>query len=328
MLWKNLKLNTDIEKDIKHYISYIENTFENQREMDSFLAILSPSLKRRVIFNIFKEALFSNKIFKNQDEVVNTLCEKLETRLFMPEDTVIVQGSEANNMFFIASGVMDVFVTDENHKDVYVKSISSGKYFGEVALLKEWRRTATVVSKNYSTWAEIEKSELFKILSRYPFLKTSMEVKIKNSYKDKWKRFIHRVLWNIEYFGKGISNSAIEEIGYLFEIVSFNKNEYLFKAGQMCENIYIISKGEIDILINKMGTDVHIDTLYTGCSIGSYGIISGQWFITSGKAKTDCTLLRLSLSKLMKARKDYEEVDAVLYLKCLPLHKKYSSNNF
>ena len=309
---KNLKLNENLEKDIKHYISYIENTYENQKEMDTFLSILSPSLKRKVIFNIFKDTLLSNKMFEDQNDIVSVVWEKLETRLFMPEDVIIAQGAEANSMFFIASGVMDIYVTDENYKTSEVKSISTGNYFGEVALLKEWRRTATVISKTYSTCAELEKSELFKVLTRYPFLKTSMENYIKNTYKDRWKKFIFRALNNIDYFGSCIPSYINEEIGYLLEIVSFNKGEYLFKANQLWEYIYIISQGEVDITLNKINSEVHIDTLYTGWSIGSYGIISGQCFITSGIAKTDWTVLRLPHSKLIKARKDYDEIDHII----------------
>lgn len=150
------------------------------------------------------------------------------------------------------------------------------------------------------------------MLSRFPFLKTSFEDHIRSSYKDRWKRFIIRVLYNIDYFGAGLPNYIYEELSYLLEIVSFNKGEYVYKANQLCEYIYIISKGEVDIMLNKVNSDVNIDTLYTGWSIGSYGIISGQCFITSGIAKTDWTVLRLSLSKLMKARKDYDEVDHII----------------
>ena len=70
---KNLKLNENLEKDIKHYISYIENTYENQKEMDTFLSILSPSLKRKVIFNIFKDTLLSNKMFEDQNDIVSVV---------------------------------------------------------------------------------------------------------------------------------------------------------------------------------------------------------------------------------------------------------------
>ena len=54
-------------------------------------------------------------------------------------------------MFFLAKGEMDVYVTDENQIEKYTKTLKSGSYFGEVALLKNCKRTASVISKNYST---------------------------------------------------------------------------------------------------------------------------------------------------------------------------------
>lgn len=72
-IMKNLSLNDEVKGKIKHYISYTENTFENQKEMDSFLSILSPSLKKIVTINIFKDAILENKAFKDQNEIMDIL---------------------------------------------------------------------------------------------------------------------------------------------------------------------------------------------------------------------------------------------------------------
>lgn len=35
----------------------------------------------------------------------------------MPEDKIITQGSEAFSMFFLANGILDIYVSDENKQE-------------------------------------------------------------------------------------------------------------------------------------------------------------------------------------------------------------------
>lgn len=107
-----------------------------------------------------------------------------------------------------------------------------GSYFGEVALLKNCKRTASVVSRNYSTCAELQKDDFDKILSRFPYVQKIMEDHLRHTYNDRWRKFIHRALRNVDYFDVGVSSLVINEIGYMLETISINKNDYLFKAGE------------------------------------------------------------------------------------------------
>lgn len=246
---KNLSLKDDINTDIRYYIEYTNNTQESQKEMDAFLSGLSPSLRKRVIINIFRDAILENKIFKGQEDVMSMLCDNLTIRLFLPEDKILIQGEEADSLFFIANGEADVYVTDEHKSDNLTATLTMGSYFGEVALLKGCKRTATVISRNYSTCAELHRSDFDKVLIRYPFIQKLMEQHIQTKYNDKWRRFMHRSLRNIDYLQDGIPNKVIDEIIYKFEVVSINKDDYLFQAGTPCTGIYIVSSGELDVYL-------------------------------------------------------------------------------
>ena len=88
-------------------------------------------------------------------------------------------------IFFIAKGEWEVYVTDENQTIRFVTNLGMGEYFGEVALLKDCPRTATVKSKNYSTWASLDKTKFDKLLDRYSFLRKIMEQRISEKYQDR-----------------------------------------------------------------------------------------------------------------------------------------------
>lgn len=135
---------------------------------------------------------------------------------------------------------------------------------------------------------------------------------IRHNYNDKWKKFIKRCIRNIDYLSYKISDKIIEEITYMFELISLEEGNYLFRAGTPCRDIYIISHGEIDIFVHNNAKETFLDTLYTGCSIGAYCSLTSDDYTISGKAKTDLTLLKLPFVKMQQLREKYEDLDKIM----------------
>jgi CRP-like cAMP-binding protein len=229
---KILKISEPLQKTIQHYLTSTQSTLDQQNEFDKFLNLLSPSLKSQVTKHIFQAALLSNVVFEGKTDIVDQILQNLNTLLFFPENEICTQGTMGRDIYFLAKGEVDVFVNDENLQSKFIKTLEVGSYFGEVALLKECSRTATVKSKNYSTCAALDSMNFGKLLSRYSFLRKSMEIYISNNYQDKWREFIKRSLRNVEFLIQSIPEEIIEEISYKLELKSISKGEYLFKVGQ------------------------------------------------------------------------------------------------
>ena len=135
---------------------------------------------------------------------------------------------------------------------------------------------------------------------------------MRNEHQDKWKKFIKRCIRNIDYLSYGISDKIVEEITYLFELTSLKAEDYLFRAGTQCKDIYIISNGELNIYIHNNSKETFLDTLYTGCSIGAYCSLRLDDFTISGRAKTDLTLLKLPFIKMQNLREKFDDLDKVM----------------
>jgi hypothetical protein len=69
---KNLNMPHPLMNDVKYYLSYTRSTFDHQQELDSFLTMISPTLRQRVTHQIFYGTISKNKVFKNQDEALKT----------------------------------------------------------------------------------------------------------------------------------------------------------------------------------------------------------------------------------------------------------------
>lgn len=148
---KTMKIPEKLQKIIQNYLTETESTLDQQKEFDLFLSMLSPSLKIEVTKHIFHNAILSNSVFEGKNEIIDHILYDLETSLFFPENEICRQGTQGSQLYFLAKGECDVFVNDENQMVRYIKTMQFGDYFGEVALLKNCSRTATVKSKNYST---------------------------------------------------------------------------------------------------------------------------------------------------------------------------------
>ena len=187
-------------------------------------------------------------------------------------------------LFFLAKGDWEVYIQDENLLQQYVRLLRPGSYFGEVAILKSCLRTATVKSKNYSTWASISKDRFEMLLKRYPFIRNSMEEKIKGKYKDNLRKFLFWALKSIEYLCGDVTEEILQEISYKVEYIHLNKDDFLFKSHTTWKEIFIISKGEIEIMVtNRSGTgSTHLDSLSSGSIIGSISSILSEEYTISG----------------------------------------------
>ena len=124
--------------------------------------MISPSLRKKVTRHIFLDSINQNPIFSQDQEVFDFLINDVHIILFMPEDQIITQGQkEAEYMFFIAKGNCTVWVKDHMKQNIKVNSLSQGDMFGEIALLTNSGRTATVKSQNYCTMASLSKKVFF-----------------------------------------------------------------------------------------------------------------------------------------------------------------------
>jgi cAMP-dependent protein kinase regulator len=65
-------------------------------------------------------------------------------KTFAPGEVIIRHGELGSSFFIIEDGVVEVIVRDSADQEVLVNRLTRGHYFGEMALLGDRRRTATV----------------------------------------------------------------------------------------------------------------------------------------------------------------------------------------
>ena len=120
------------------------------------------------------------------------------------DEHIIKQGErDMSAMYTIMNGNTKVVVqnyNDTNHRveDFKVKTMKTGDYFGEIALLMDSYRTASVVSVNYCTLGELNLENLHSLTVNFPIFRSILFNQI-NLYDDSVHLFKISALKNIEY---------------------------------------------------------------------------------------------------------------------------------
>ena len=291
---RNLKIPKEIHNDVTGYLLYTEGLLNSQKELETFLSMISKQLKEKVTKHIFTLALKDSEVFKGRKLLIESLTKWLAIRTCMPEEIIVTQGDKPDDVYFIAKGGCNVYVN--NRACLISKSnvLKEGDYFGEVAVINQWNRTATVRSNNYSTLVHVNGFQFLSVFEKHPENLKMLKEK-RRTYQDEWKKFLVSNIKNVEYLKNG-SDVLLEELYFDLKEEAFKEGDVIFKAGDVVDRIYFIAEGEIEIFIKTYKIEISIDTLFQGCSIGEYGVLGECVFMFTAKTKSNFLKL-FSISK-------------------------------
>jgi|TARA_B100002019_G_C21151840_1_gene538661 CRP/FNR family cyclic AMP-dependent transcriptional regulator len=113
--------------------------------------------------------LKSVEIFSGlSDEELATL-EETSIRRSYPKNTVIINENDvADSLYVIESGKVKVYCSDKNGKEFIMNTLSYGDYFGELALLDDDRRSASVRTMEKADFCIIYKQDFNQVLDQHP----------------------------------------------------------------------------------------------------------------------------------------------------------------
>lgn len=96
---------------------------------------------------------------------------RLKFELFPPGEVIIRQGTKGDRMYFIQKGIVEV-ITDDGS---VVAHLSEGAHFGEICLLTDDRRVATIRAGTMCDVFSLSKHNFQELLEEYPEMKGFFE---------------------------------------------------------------------------------------------------------------------------------------------------------
>jgi CRP/FNR family cyclic AMP-dependent transcriptional regulator len=109
------------------------------------------------------------EIFRGLSEVELEALAESSTRRTFPKNTVVIHENDpADSLFVIESGKVKVYCSDKNGKEFIMNTQGAGDYFGELALLDDSVRSASVRTVEKSTFSIVYKEDFNRVLDEHP----------------------------------------------------------------------------------------------------------------------------------------------------------------
>lgn len=220
-------------------------------------------------------------IFTGMDKEQREAVIKQMYRMECPKDTkVIVEGDMTQEFFVVRKGSFDIFVKDEK-----VAESKEGHTFGELALLYDAPRAATVVAN--------EDSLIFAV-NRLAFRSV-----LRHHQKDKGSK-IKAVLRNNEIFSK-LHESKIINLETAFQRCNFEEDKTIIKQGEEGDKFYLIISGACEWTKKLPDGVIERGNLRLGDYFGERALITKEKRAATITTKTWVKTLALS-------KEDFNEI--------------------
>lgn len=168
---KHYRIPENLQEAVINHYNHIYSKRLSHND-NQIIAELPYALQHEMQVYMKIKLISSIPIFKNCSHLcLKDVATNLEQIYSSPGDLVIKIGDIGEEMFIIAHGTVDISI----NSDEIIASLHDGQIFGEVALLKEIKRTANVRSKSYCDFYKLTSQSFREIVKKHPILLNNIE---------------------------------------------------------------------------------------------------------------------------------------------------------
>lgn len=228
-----------------------ENTLEEGWEPKVFPKTAEESQR---ITNVMANNILFKYLDSDQRKIILDAMFQVDKK---PEDVVIRQGEEGDNFYVIDSGIAEIFVNQSNGPPLLVLTCKDGDSFGELALMYDAPRAATVICKtDMKLWA----------MDRLTYKHILMDTTLKK--RNMYKEFLEHVplLQSLDPYER-------LKVADLLESKTFAESETIISEGEAGESFYIVEGGDVECLQDYEGKQGCVARLKAGDYFGEIALL-------------------------------------------------------
>lgn len=206
------------------------------------------------IYNNIKNCIFFGELSKKN---TNIIIDAMKNKIVQKDEIIIKEGTEGESFYFLDSGKLACYkiIKGEN---TFLRFINPGNFFGELALLYNTKRAATIISVEPSTLWELDR-ETFKFIVRF-------------QHEQKQTKYI-KFLRSIEIFST-LNENNLRQISEALKTIKVKENNVIIRAGDYGDEFYIIEKGSAyATIIDANGNHKHLKSYEDGNFFGELALL-------------------------------------------------------
>jgi len=164
----------EMQQRTRDYYSYLWNKRLSFDEGE-VIAALPPSLGTEISLFLKRDFIQRVPIFQGaSEEFIKEIALHMKPLVFLPGDFVYKAGELGRDMYFISRGTLEALSKDG--KTIYA-TLGAGDFFGEIALVLNQRRSASVRALSYCDLYRLDKEMFERVLAHYPEIGRQIEAK-------------------------------------------------------------------------------------------------------------------------------------------------------
>lgn len=219
-------------------------------------------------------------LFSSLDEgALLMIIERVVVRTFDKGDRIVRQGSPGDSLFVIVEGQVHVY--REGAPRVDLATLGEGAFFGEVAVVTEQERAATVEALTAGYALEITRDLIGKVVSRYPDV-------LKQLLRFFRMRMIDLLVETHELF-RPFAAEDRRQLEKRFSFLEATEGSRLLTEGEHGDGLYILVSGHAEA--QREGN--WLGELQAGDMVGEPSLLTGRPSAVTVVASSKCWLLRL-----------------------------------
>lgn len=161
---KHHKVSEEIKIRVKEYYRYMWKQKAGYQDQ-SLIKDLPKKLQSEIYTNINKSILTKIPLLKSvSNEVIEDIMLSLKNRICLPGEKIFKQGDSPDGLYLIHRGSVQIF----GSRSKLIAELEDGAFFGEMALMLDKPRSATVISKSFGDLYFLSKEDFHRVIDTHP----------------------------------------------------------------------------------------------------------------------------------------------------------------
>jgi CRP-like cAMP-binding protein len=248
--------------------------------------------KEQKVWDLIKTAVSTSILFSScPDEEQDAIVEAFDQETHGGDTNIITQGEMGEKFYVVQSGTLDVQVRGASGSNTSSKSLGAGACFGELALMYNTSRAATIRTNGECIIWSIDRATYRMISHHHKQLRTK-----------KYAALLADVVVEGKKFGGAgglMTNEDLERMLIAMDVEKFSDGEVIIRQGNKGDHFYILADGKVKVHQLKEGDQPgslgdQIIVLEKGAYFGERSLAEEEVRSASCVASGECTCLSIS----------------------------------
>lgn len=270
---------------------------EKKIGMDYKLKVVpkTPDIKDLILGIVSSNILFSSYAADTHRSIVDAF-----EPVNVPAGTYIIRQGDPGDLFYVVqSGVLDIFIKNQGVESKVGNSLGSGASFGELALMYNTPRAASIKAVGDCQLWSIDRNTYRSIVLYYKLMRNKQ-------YTD----FLKDVEISGRKLGAIMSEAELEKMTVSLEREVFNAGDVIIRQGNTGDNFYIITDGTVGVYQHDAASnaDKKLAVLQKGAYFGEQALLHEDVRRASCIAESAVTCLTLGREDFVDILGPFEEI--------------------